>query len=146
MTFFKDATNSLRNGPFGVTWSAFSKSTKNTFFSVGWNGTIYHPEPFKKVKFYGKHNALFGGMYEVATAFMIAESAMVAISGFVENPVGLVTSMASLSWPMTIYVTKEIWNKRMTHPIEYPYSLEYRQNTGKRPKEFCSSDNPPRLL
>ncbi len=74
-------------------------------------------------------------MYRVAMNFLGCEMIMAAISLGSANSVGIVSSFGSLSWPMTIAVSKSIWNRRSHNDIDA--SVDARQHS-PRPPGFSS--------
>jgi hypothetical protein len=70
-------------------------------------------------------------MLGVALNFMGAETAMFGLAALTENAVGLISSLASVSWPTTIAMTKGIWNERRG------WDVDIRRIKG-RPDDFSS--------
>ncbi len=131
VSLFKDANRfTFDHGPFGMSFSALNVTwPKSNAFSLS-IGKAQYPERIGGVQTYHYTNEE-SGMLGVALNFMAAETAMFGLAALTENAVGLITSMASVSWPTTIAMTKGIWNERRG------WDVDVRRIKG-RPNDFSS--------
>lgn len=139
-SLFKDANRSFAKGPFGVSFTLGGVMFGGlTMSGTGWAGggiaKAWYPRELEgfghKLKTYYTEDAIFG-MQEVATNFMAIEMVFVALAGSAGNPLGIVSSIGSVSLPMTIFAAKETWNSRRPE-----WNVHQRQ-TIKRPNKFSS--------
>jgi len=125
ITLFKDAEHpfSFKDGPFGVSFSA-ANFPPGRNFTLGAGITAY------KDKF---HFSFKGPAGMVAATFTAELIAMMGIAFMEGNPAGMMTSVGSLSWTLTILVTKEVWNKRRPK-----WNMEARRIIKERPDGYSS--------